>query len=274
MRTVRTLVGVVLVLIGVPALALAMAGWSAQRHAGPAGSFSAQLGSVHSDGYAVTVGDVAAVLHRHIATALLRSDRIRVTIGSSTVPVLLWLVPADELGSYLDGVAHTNLAAVGFAGGAQPVQLADVTGTATPAPLIEQPFWTKAPSGRSLEWDRSTDARTSLMLMRADGQAGFGATLTVTVYPSWLDEMTWLSLFVGVAALAVSSAVLFWRRPAYQAFGKRAQALEFADPVAQRVAAASMSQRYPAVTGELVPARLTNRAARAAIESAYVDSAT
>jgi hypothetical protein len=269
MRTVRTLVGVVLALIGVPALALATAGWSAQRHAGPAGSFSAQLGSVHSDGYAVTVRDVAAVLHRHIAARLLRSDRVRVTIGSSTAPALLWLVPTDDLGSYLDGVAHTTLAAVGFAGGAQPVELADITGTAMPPPLIQQAFWSRAPSGRSLEWDRSTDTRTSLMLMRADGQAGFAASLTVTVYPSWLDEMTWLSLFVGVATLAVSSAVLFWRAPAFRTFGKQAQAVEFADLVAQRLAAVSMSQRYPA--GERVNVPLTRQAA---IESAYVNSAT
>jgi hypothetical protein len=268
MRTVRTLVGVVLALIGVPALALAAAGWSAQRHADPAGSFSARLGSVHSDGYAVTVRDVA-VLHRHIATRLLGSDRVRVTIGSSTAPALLWLVPTDDLGSYLDGVAHTKLAAVGFAGGAQPVELADVTGTATPPPLIQQAFWTRAPSGRSLEWDRSTDTRTSLMLMRADGQAGFAASLTVTVYPSWLDEMTWLSLFVGVAALAVSSAVLFWRAPAFRRFGEQAQAVEFADLVAQRLAAVSMSRRYRG--GERVYAPLTRQAA---IESAYVDSAT
>ena len=158
MRTLRTLIGVILVLVGVPALALAGAGWSAQRHAGPDGSFSAELGPVRSDGYAVTVPNVAEVLDRHVAATLLRSDRVRVTVRSATAAVLLWLVPTADLPRYLNGVARTELTAVGYSREAQPVQVADFAGTASPETLIQQPFWTRAPNGQTLEWNRSTDA--------------------------------------------------------------------------------------------------------------------
>ena len=64
MRTLRTLIGVILVGIGVPALVLAGSGWLIQRHAEASGSFAAQLSPVHSQGYAVSVPDVAALLDR------------------------------------------------------------------------------------------------------------------------------------------------------------------------------------------------------------------
>lgn len=234
MRALRTMLGVVLILIGVPALALAVAGWSAQQHAGPAGSYSAPLGAVRSAGYAVTVPDVAEVLDRHPGSAILGSDRVRVTIRSASVPVVLFLVPTADLDRYLDGVARTELAGVGFAAGPQPVDLIDFTGTVAPAPLVGQSFWPRAPSGQTLEWDRATDTHTSIMLARADGRPGFTASLAATVYPTWLGSATWLALLVAAVALAAASAVLLWRGADEGV--SRDQLIEFADLVAVRLA--------------------------------------
>jgi hypothetical protein len=255
MRTLRTLIGVILILLGVPALALAGVGWSAQRNAGPDGSFSAELGLVHTDGYAVTVPNVAEVLDRHIGATLLRSDRVRVTVRSATASVLLWLVPTADLPHYLNGVARTELTAVGYSRETQPVQVADFAGTAYPETMIQQPPWTRAPNGQTLEWNRSTDGQASLVFARADGRAGFAASLTVTVYSSWLDEATWISLFAGAATMVAASVVLFWRSRRARIFGlERDQVLEFVDLVADRLSRVRFAERAanPASAGDRV----------------------
>ncbi len=287
MRTLRTLSGVALALAGVLALALAVTGWAVQRHASATGAFSATLSPVRSSGYAVTVPDVGTLLDRHVVAGMLSSDRVRITVSAASSPIVLWLVPSGALSAYLDGVALTKISAIGFAHGAQPVELTDLPGDNVPPPLVQQEFWTRSPSGQSLEWDRASDVGTSLLLMRADNQPGFAATLTVSIFPTWLDEATWLAAFAGLSLLTGAVALLFWHhQPEPALVLVPEQATEFANLVADRLVAdrygplpTRMPDRWPDGTATTLGRDLTGELVQVSpawdtAESPYVHSAT
>jgi hypothetical protein len=280
MRALRTLIGLVLAVTGLPALFVGVAGWSLMRHSDSAGAFSAQIGPVRSTGYAIVVPDVAGLVERHGVASLLGSDRLRVAVRSASAPVVLWIVPATDLGHYLDGVSRTEVTGIGYADGAQPVELSDLPGTAAPAPLASQPFWSRAPSGQSLAWDRATDAGRALLLVRADGLPAFDATLSVTLYPDWLPAASWGSLLGGAIVSGVGILLLFWPvRSKQQLFVVDPERMaDFADRIAERLAMAPAPIDPPAsprrdpgrrhdLTGEFVAIPPHEPAS-------YVDSAT
>jgi hypothetical protein len=267
MRALRTLIGLVLVLAGVPTVLLGAAGWFALQHSDGDGSFVAQVGPVRTSGYAVIVPDVTTLADRHGAASLLGANSLRLTVHSDREPVRLWIVPADQLSRYLDGVARTEVSAVGYATGPQPVNLTDISGFRTPGPM---PFADTAASGYSLAWEKSTDAQTSLLLVRADGRPDLEATLAVQVYATWLPASAWTALGMGTVVLLAGIAVLFWPvRPRPPMLVVEAdQLVELADAIAERMAGPPLPiHRVREVTGELVPIP------RPALSS-YVDTAT
>src|SRR5262245_33020399 len=122
MRSLRTLIGLVLVVLGVPMGVVAVAGLRGLQHQDAGGAFSAELAPVATAGYAVVVPDVARLLDRHGATRLMGSGQLRLTLGQSEVPLVLAVGPSAEVDEFVRGIARTEVTRVGFAVGPQPVQ--------------------------------------------------------------------------------------------------------------------------------------------------------
>jgi hypothetical protein len=209
MRFLRKLVGVGMVMVGSTALLAGGAGWLATGHRDPNGAFTADLAPVRSDGPIVVVPDVAEAVARHRVAGVLAPGPVRVTVASSPWSVLLVVMPADAARRYLDGVARTEVAAVGFASGPQPLSTEDIAGTDTLPPLPRTGVLT---SGTDVVFDPfAQPGRLSLLIMRRDQEPGVAASLVVGIRPGWLDPAA-RGLLVGGGLLLVGGLfALLWR---------------------------------------------------------------
>ena len=209
MRFLRKLIGVVMIMVAVPALFVGGAGWLAGGHRDPNGAFTADLAPLRSSAPVVVVPDVADVLGRHRVGGMLTPGPLRVTVASSPSPVLLVVLPAEAARRYLDGVARTEVAAVGYAAGPQPVTTEDIAGTDT---LARLPTTGVLTSGTDVVFDPSAQpGRLSLLIMRDDLTPGVAASLVVGIRPGWFDPAT-RGLLLGGGLLVVGGLlVLLWR---------------------------------------------------------------
>jgi hypothetical protein len=207
MRALRTLAGLVLVLIGFPAIIAGAAGMIALQHRDADGAFTTELAPLHADGYAIVVPDVDTAVNRYGLAPLLGSGRLTVTLRDSAEPVVLAFAKAEPVKPYLAGVAHSELTSVGYADGTAPVTLVAQDGVRAPAPAHNQDFWL-AVSQQTLDWQPAAGEST-LVILRVDGRAGIDATLAVSRYPTGLRTMTLALLLVGVVGLAGGVVLLF-----------------------------------------------------------------
>jgi hypothetical protein len=245
MRTLRTIIGLVLVLAGVPLAITAIVGWAALQHRDAGGGFGTTLSPIHSDGYAVVAPDVTELVRRHGAGRLLGSGRMQITVRSGT-PVVLGLVPAAPAGAYLAGVARTEIAGVGFARGPQPVQVRDLTGG---TPTGDRPQWTVV-SPTEVSWDLPGDSATSLVLMRADGRSGIDATVSVSLVPGWLNMAVWGLMLAGTVALIGGIVVIAWPTTTREMVlvVEANRMVDVADRIAERLAGVRRPPPLQAVT--------------------------
>lgn len=277
MRPLRTVMSLVLAFVCGLALVMAGAGAWVLAQQDTRGAFAANTGVLRTAESTIVVPDVATVLDRHVAARLLGADQVRVSIRSANAPVVLWLVPTADLADWVKAVPHAVVTGVGYAFGAQPVELVDVApataggafgapgapaGTQLPGSPPQRP-WSlpdQAPHSQSLAWDRATDGEASLVLVRADAGAGLEATLTVAVVSPRTATLSWVCLVTATAALVVATVAL-WRWWARARRGSQTlpvpphQLDELADLVADRLRGGSVwpTARHRDLTGELVP---------------------
>jgi hypothetical protein len=212
MRFLRKLIGLGMVIVGLPAFLVGGAGWFAGGHRDPNGAFTADLAPVRSAGPALVVPDVADLIARHRAGTLLTAGPVRVTVTASPVPVLLVVLTADTARRYLDGVARTEVAAVGFAAGPQPVTTEDIAGTDTLARLPTAGVLT---TGRDVVFDPSSaQGRLSLLVLPEDLAPGVEASLVVGIRPGWLVPASRGLLLGGGLLLLGGLLALLWRTAA------------------------------------------------------------
>jgi hypothetical protein len=252
MRALRTFFGVVLLLAGVPMVLLAAAGWSVLRNGPEAEGFAPTHAYVRTAGRAVVVGDVAGLAERTRVPVLPGSDRVRVTVRSTSGPLFVAVAPVSEVDRYLDGVARTE-----FSGVSGPL---DVDGRVAGPVAAGQAFWDVTAERRggveTLEWTPRPDR--SLVIMRADGEPAIDATVAIGSYPAWLDTGTWWLLTGGLAAVMVGVGLLFWpqRRREVVLVVEAHRMVDFADRIADRLGGGRSdpiySGRHHDVTGELV----------------------
>ena len=210
MRSLRTFIGLLLVMAGLPLAVIAVAGLRGLQHQDPSGAFSADLAPVATAGYAVVVPDVAQVLDRHGATRLMGSGQIRLTMAASDVPLLVAVAPAAQVERYLRGVARSEVTRVGFAVGSQPVQTTDVAGVALTEGLPQAQGWRSARAGQTLELPRPLESGMAVVVVREDLQGGLAPVLSVAFTPGWLASAAWGMLLAGAAALLAGVALALW----------------------------------------------------------------
>ena len=77
MRFVRMIAGVLLLVVGIPALFAGGGLWLVTRHADPGGAFAARFETVRTPGHAVVVTDVDGLLRQEAPFARTAQTRLR-----------------------------------------------------------------------------------------------------------------------------------------------------------------------------------------------------
>lgn len=212
-RVVRAVVGIGLLLVGLPPLLAGGALWFAMQHQDPAGGYSARLSTVHTEGYAVVASDVDALLRREAPFARGGQTTVRLTAHTAAGPAFVGLAPPAAVARYLAGVGYTRVDEVRLARGPLPVVTIPVNGVAEPAgPPVEQPFWQSSSPAGTLEWRPSElrDQRMALVVMHPQAQAPLTVDLTARVHPEWLDTTTLGLLVLGTVLLLGAILALAW----------------------------------------------------------------
>ena len=212
MRVLRTILGLLLLIIGLPALLVGAAFWAAMQHRDPGGAFSGDLQRTVTSGYAVVVPDADGLLGRDAPFARSGDTRLRLTAYTLDGPAFIGIGPADQVARYLADVPRQVVTTVDLGTGALPVATERVGGTRAPASVPNrQPFWLKSATG-GLSWHPSTlrDRHYSLVIMSPSAQPGLEVTATAELSPGWLNSATWSLLIFGSILVMAGIMVLAW----------------------------------------------------------------
>ncbi|MEV1285537.1 hypothetical protein [Micromonospora sp. NPDC049679] len=216
MRVVRTIVGMLLLTIGVPALFVGGALWVVSQHRDAGGAFSGSMQPVDNPGSAIIVADLDAMLSRDAPFAKAARTTLRITAQTEAGPAFVGIAPAAEAASYLSGLPYAQVDAVGVARGPLPVLLTRVAGAPRTSPVAKvapgaQPFWLRQGIG-AVDWNPGElrGQQLSMIIMRPDGRPVASADLRAEVRPGWLDATGWGLLTLGTLLLGFGMAVLAW----------------------------------------------------------------
>lgn len=219
MRFVRGIAGVLLLVIGIPALFAGGALWLVTRHADPGGTFAARFETVRTPGHAVVVTDLDRLLRQEAPFARTAQTRLELDARTPDGPAFVGLAPTAEVRRWLEPVPYASVRRVALARGPLPVRLdpagpaAGAPTTAGPVTPLGRPFWVREGIG-SLEWsaDDLAGEPMSLVVMRPDGGGDLALDLRAELRAGWTTPATWGLLAVGVL-LVVGAAVLLLRPP-------------------------------------------------------------
>ncbi|WP_239561412.1 hypothetical protein [Micromonospora luteifusca] len=225
MRFVRAIVGVLLLVVGIPALLAGGALWLVTRHADPDGAFAARFETIRTPGHAVVVTDLDRLLRQAAPFTRTGQTLLRLDARTADGPAFLGLAPTAEVRRWLESVPHASVRRVTLAQGPLPVRLdpagptaggpADPAGSpagAVPLSPLGRASWLRQGIG-SLEWsaDDLAGEPMSLVVMRPDGGADLTLDLRAEVQAGWTGPATWGLLATGV--LLVVCALLLLLRP-------------------------------------------------------------
>ncbi|WP_239543212.1 hypothetical protein [Micromonospora terminaliae] len=211
MRFVRTIAGMLLLTVGIPALLAGAGLWLAARHADPDGGFGARFETIRTPARAVVVTDVDALLRADAPVARAGQTRLRLTARTADGPAFLGLAPTDQVRRWLSDVPHATVRRVAVARGPLPVRLDPPTaGAAAPDPL-GQDLWVREGIG-ALEWSPAelADRSLSLVVMRPDGRGDLAVDLGAELRAGWFPGIAW-ALLAGGTLLVVLAVVLLLR---------------------------------------------------------------
>lgn len=173
MRMVRVVVGVLLLLLGVPVLFTGGGLWYAMQHR-DGGGYTATLSTVTTDGYAVVVTDVDGLLRREVPFARSGRTTLRLSGRTGSGPAFIGLGRAADVARYLSGVPYAQVEQVRLARGPLPVTTRPVEGQAEPPSTPhEQPFWlvSSGADGQPVEWAPAELRGEQLALVVMDPRA-------------------------------------------------------------------------------------------------------
>ncbi|WP_435872986.1 hypothetical protein [Micromonospora arborensis] len=229
MRFVRAIVGVLLLVVGIPALLAGGALWLVTRHADPDGAFAARFETIRTPGHAVVVTDLDRLLRQAAPFTRTGQTQLRLDARTADGPAFLGLAPTAEVSRWLESVPHASVRRVTLAQGPLPVRLDPVGPTvggpagpagptagspaaAGPVSPLERAFWTRQGIG-SLKWsaDDLAGEPMSLVVMRPDGGADLALDLRAELRAGWTGPAAWGLLAAGV--LLVVCALLLLLRP-------------------------------------------------------------
>ncbi|HET9517860.1 MAG TPA: hypothetical protein VFO77_09060 [Actinoplanes sp.] len=212
MRVFRTILGMLLLTIGLSALLAGAGLWTTMQHRDAGGAFTATLQNVATPGYAVVVDDLDALLDADASFVRVGDTRLRLTARTASGPAFIGIAPAGEVARYLDGVSHAAVDGVDIGTGALPVRSTRVAGSRAPGDLpSQQGFWQAGDLGQlDLRPAQLRDRDVSLVIMNADAQPGMRLQATAEVRPGWLNTAAWASLLLGSILIFLGMMALAW----------------------------------------------------------------
>ncbi|MEV4706430.1 hypothetical protein [Actinoplanes sp. NPDC049316] len=212
MRVLRTILGMLLLTAGLPALLAGGAFWAAMQHRDAGGAFSGTMQRVATSGYAVVVDDVDELLRKDAPFARFGDTRLRLTATSGDAPAFVGLAPRDRADAYLADIPRISVSAIDLGTGALPVTSKLVPGTRAPEQLPgRERFWLAAGVG-AVDWNPTMlrDTRYSLIIMNPAAQPGVRLESTAAVRPGWLNQATWALLVGGTLLVMLGMIILGW----------------------------------------------------------------
>jgi hypothetical protein len=212
MRVFRTILGMLLLTIGLPALLVGAGLWTTMQHRDAGGAFSATLQNVATPGYAVVVDDLDSLLETDAPFVRAGDTRLRLTVRTASGPAFIGIAPAGEAARYLRGVSHAGIDGIDIGTGTLPVRSTREVGTRAPVTVPDQQgFWRASDTGQ-LDWNPSElrGGAWTLVVMNADAQPGIRLQTTAEVRPAWLNSAAWALLVSGTILIIVGMMVLAW----------------------------------------------------------------
>jgi hypothetical protein len=203
----RIAVVIIGVLVGLFAIGLIIGGggllWANETQRDSDGYFATDEFTLSSESFAVTSADVdlGARPGDWFPSGRLATVRLDVEPIDGQ-PIFVGIGPSNDVESYLEGVAVSEVSRVGMNGA---VVYRNVPGTATPAPPDEETFWAASSSGdgtQTITWDLE-QGNWIVVLMNAD--ASQGVTVETTAAAD-TDLLAWVA--AGLIAVGVIVAVV------------------------------------------------------------------
>jgi hypothetical protein len=215
MRFVRLIAGLLLLTTGLPMIFVGGLCWRLADARDPGGAFGADLDRLISDGRAVVVSDLDALLRRDAPVARLDRTALRIIARTGAEPAFVGLAPLADVERYLGATGHLRIERVRLAQGALPTTTVAAGGLPTTAVGLpgEQEFWVRQGVGvLDLTTDEIRGRRLALAVMYPDARPGLTLDLRAELRPGWLDPVTWGALAVGTI-LVLAGMLLLARRP-------------------------------------------------------------
>jgi hypothetical protein len=212
MRVLRTILGMLLLTIGLPALLVGAGFWAAMQHRDAGGAYGGVLQDVVTSGYAVVVDDTDALLRSDAPFTRIGDTRLRITAWTADGPAFVGIAPSAAVAAYLQDVPRQSVRSVDIGTGSLPVATSRIGGFRAPATVPgQQSIWSRTGYGR-LDWSPSElrDRPYSLVIMSPEARSGLQLSVTAEVRPGWLNSTTWALLILGTLLVMVGMIVLAW----------------------------------------------------------------
>jgi hypothetical protein len=212
MRVLRTILGMLLLTIGLPALLVGAGFWAAMQHRDAGGAYGGATQDVVTTGYAVVVDDADRLLRADAPFTRIGDTRLRITAYTADGPAFVGIAPASDVAAYLKDVPRQTVRSVDIGTGVLPVSTTRVSGAAAPAVApAASPIWWRIGSGH-LDWTPSElrNRPYSLVIMNPGARPGLQLNATAEIRPGWLNSSTWALLVLGSLAAMAGLIVLAW----------------------------------------------------------------
>ena len=106
MRVLRTILGMLLLTVGLPSLLGGAALWAAMQHRDQGGAFSGELQRLATPGYAYVVPDVDRLLRTDAPFTRIGDTQLRINAATEDGPAFIGLAPSATVEKYLRGDPH------------------------------------------------------------------------------------------------------------------------------------------------------------------------
>jgi hypothetical protein len=213
MRWLRTILGMLMLTIGLPALLAGAALWTAMQHRDQGGAFSGDLQRLATSGYAFVVPDVDDLLRTDAPFARIGDTQLRINAATQDGPAFVGLAPTSLVQEYLQGVPYATVRTVDIGTGALPVATTSVGGRQAPKVLpARASLWVRSSTDGHLSWSPGdvTGGPYSLVIMSPGAKGGLYLTSSAELRPSWINSSTWGLLTLGTLLAMAGLTVLAW----------------------------------------------------------------
>ncbi|HWS34412.1 MAG TPA: hypothetical protein VN408_16930, partial [Actinoplanes sp.] len=209
MRVFRTILGMLLLTTGLPALLTGGGLWAVTRHGD---AYTGELQKLTVPGYAVVVPDFDRLLRDDAPFARLAGSRLLLSAATADGPAFLGLAPSDQVARYLAGVPYNRIDAIDLGTGILPVTTVRQGGRGIPAGTpATRDIWTVKGLGRlGITPGILGDRPHSLVLMNPGGAPVGRLTTIAELTAGWLDTTAWALLGLGSLLLIAGLVILTW----------------------------------------------------------------